>query len=182
MKEKKSFYKRWYFWLALVLMIGILGNLGNDTPKDEPNQKPVATEVNDKKEKPAETPKEKPAEAPKEKPAEPAKEKPVEKPKVSKEFENALKKAKIYSDQMYMSKQGIYEQLISEYGEGFPEDAAQYAIDNLDADYKYNALQKAKSYQDTMSMSHNAVYEQLISEYGEGFTEEEAQYAVDNLE
>ena len=58
---------------------------------------------------------------------------------------------------------------------------AQYAVDNLEVDYKMNALAKAKTYQDTMSMSPAAIYDQLISEYGEKFTEEEAQYAIDNL-
>ena len=81
-----------------------------------------------------------------------------------------------------MSKQGIYDQLISEYGEKFPEDAAQYAIGNLNVDYKANALEKAKSYQETLNMSKQAIYDQLISEYGEKFTPEEAQYAIDNLE
>lgn len=101
---------------------------------------------------------------------------------VPQEYQNALKKAEQYSDVMHMSKQGIYDQLTSEYGEGFPAEAAQYAIDNLDADYKANALEKAKSYYIDMSMSKDAVYDQLVSEYGEQFTAEEAQYAVDNLE
>ena len=100
---------------------------------------------------------------------------------VSREFQNALKTAKNYSDHMYLSKQGIYDQLTSEYGEKFPADAAQYAIDNLQADYKYNALQTAKNYQTNMNMSKSAIYDQLVSEYGEKFTAEEAQYAVDNL-
>ena len=100
---------------------------------------------------------------------------------VSTEYKNALKKAKTYSDLMHMSKMGIYEQLTSEYGEKFPEDAAQYAIDNVDADWKANALEKAKMYQETMSMSKSAIYDQLVSEYGEQFTAEEAQYAIDNL-
>ena len=52
-----------------------------------------------------------------------------------------------------MSKQKIYKQLISEYGEKFTEEEAQYAIDTLQADYKANALEKAKSYRDTMNMS-----------------------------
>lgn len=97
------------------------------------------------------------------------------------EEKNALKKAEIYSSTMHMSKQAIYDQLTSEYGEKFQADAAQYAIDNLQADFKTNALEKAKSYQNTMSMSKSAIYEQLISQYGEKFTEEEAQYAIDNL-
>lgn len=101
--------------------------------------------------------------------------------KPSVEYQNALIKAESYSKTMHMSKKGIYDQLTSEYGEGFPADAAQYAIDNLQADYKANALAKAKSYQENMHMSKNAIYEQLISEYGEQFTKEEAQYAIDHL-
>lgn len=107
----------------------------------------------------------------------------IEKPEsIPTEYKNALKKAKIYSDTMHMSKAGIYNQLISEYGEQFPVEAAQYAIDNLSADWKENALKKAKTYQDSMAMSTSAIYDQLISEYGEQFTPEEAQYAIDNLE
>ena len=97
------------------------------------------------------------------------------------EQKNALAKAQSYSDLMHMSKAGIYQQLTSEYGEGFSAEDAQYAIDNLNADYKANALAKAKSYQENMHMSKSRIYEQLISEYGEGFTTEEAQYAIDNL-
>ena len=103
-------------------------------------------------------------------------------PDVPREYKSALSKAKSYSDTMNMSKLGIYNQLISEYGENFPEDAAQYAIDNVQADWKENALAKAKTYADTMNMSNAAVYEQLVSPYGEQFTAEEAQYAIDNLE
>lgn len=82
---------------------------------------------------------------------------------------------------MHMSKAGIYGQLTSEYGEKFSPEAAQYAMDNLEADWNKNALEKARSYQDSMAMSPDAIYDQLTSEYGEQFTPEEAQYAVDNL-
>ena len=102
--------------------------------------------------------------------------------KPSLEYLNALSKAKTYSDLMFMSKQGIYDQLTSPYGEKFPADAAQYAIDHLDADYNKNALEKAKVYQQSMGMSKSAIYDQLVSEYGEKFTAEEAQYAIDHLE
>lgn len=101
---------------------------------------------------------------------------------VPKEYKSALTKATIYANDMYMSKEGLYDQLISEYGEKFSEEAAQYAIDNVEANWKENALQKAKTYQDDMAMSPDAIYDQLISDYGEKFTEEEAQYAIDNLE
>lgn len=101
--------------------------------------------------------------------------------KVPTEYKNALRKAKSYSDLMHMSKAGIYDQLTSEYGEKFSPEAAQYAMDNLEADWNKNALEKARSYQDSMAMSPDAIYDQLTSEYGEQFTPEEAQYAVDNL-
>lgn len=98
------------------------------------------------------------------------------------EQKNALRKAESYAKTMYMSKQGIYDQLTSEYGEGFDKEAAQYAIDNIEWDWNANALAKAKSYRDTMSMSKNRIYDQLISQYGEKFTKEEAQYAIDHLD
>lgn len=100
---------------------------------------------------------------------------------VPQEYKNALRKAETYAD-MDMSKAGIYDQLTSEYGEGFPEDAAQYAIDNVEADWNQNALGKAEVYYKDMAMSKDAVYEQLVSDYGEKFTEEQAQYAIDHLE
>lgn len=98
----------------------------------------------------------------------------------STEEKNALKKAETYSEMMHMSKQGIYNQLTSSV-EGFTKEAAQYAIDNIDADWKANALEKAKTYQETMSMSKQGVYNQLTSSV-EGFTKEEAQYAIDHLD
>lgn len=101
---------------------------------------------------------------------------------IPQEYKNALVKAAVYSDMMHMSKQAIYDQLVSEYGENFPADAAQYAIDNLQANYKENALKKAKVYYEDMNMSKEAVRNQLTSEYGEKFTEEEANYAIDNLD
>lgn len=98
------------------------------------------------------------------------------------EEKNALAKAELYSETMYMSKQGIYDQLVSSYGEGFSKEAAQYAIDNIEADWNKNALEKAKTYRDTMNMSKKKIYEQLKSKYGEKFTKKQAQYAIDHLD
>lgn len=99
----------------------------------------------------------------------------------TREYRNALSKAESYARTMHMSKQAVYDQLISPYGEKFPSDAADYAIENLVADWNANALAKAKTYQGTMNMSTSAVYDQLVSQYGEQFTAEEAQYAIDHL-
>lgn len=97
------------------------------------------------------------------------------------EYKSALQKAITYSEIMQMSKASIYEQLISEYGEKFSQDAAQYAMDNIEADWNANALTKAKVYSTEMHMSKAGIYDQLVSEYGERFTAEEAQYAVDHV-
>lgn len=96
------------------------------------------------------------------------------------EFRNALKKGERYANSQDMSKQGVYNQLTSEF-EGFTPEAAQYAIDNIEADWQANALSKGQRYYEQQAMSPDAVYNQLTSEF-EGFTPEEAQYAVDNLQ
>ena len=44
------------------------------------------------------------------------------------EYKSALRSAKNYSDMMHMSKQGIYDQLTSEYGDKFTAEAAQYGL------------------------------------------------------
>lgn len=97
------------------------------------------------------------------------------------EHRSALKKAESYVDLMHMSKQGVYDQLTSDYGEKFSAAAAQYAVDNLKADWNAQALASAKNYQDTMHMSPSAIHDQLTSEYGEKFTVAEADYAIAHL-
>ena len=97
------------------------------------------------------------------------------------EYQSALSKAQDYSSIMHMSKEGIREQLSSENRERFSQQAAQYAVDNLQADYNANALAKAREYQETMHMSPAAIQEQLTSQYGEKFTQEEAAYAIQHL-
>jgi hypothetical protein len=102
-------------------------------------------------------------------------------PNVPAENKSALNKATTYANTMHMSKKGVYDQLVSDYGEKFSPQAAQYAIDNVKADWNANALAKAKSYQDQQSMSPAAIRNQLTSAYGEKFTAEEADYAIQHL-
>ncbi|GAB3945431.1 hypothetical protein GCM10028828_15860 [Corynebacterium tapiri] len=92
-----------------------------------------------------------------------------------------MREAKSYIKLMNFSKAELMDQLTSEYGGQYPVDAAQYAVDNVGADWKEEALEAAKSYQELMGMSDAALYDQLTSEYGNQFTAEEAQYAIDNL-
>jgi len=97
------------------------------------------------------------------------------------EYKSALRQAESYASTLHLSKLGVYDQLVSEYGGKFSPEAAQYAVDNVNADWNQNALESAKTYQDTMAMSPSAIYDQLVSEFGGKFTPEEADYAVQNL-
>ena len=96
------------------------------------------------------------------------------------EYSAALGKAKSYNSLFHMSKKRMYSQLTSDFDK-FSNDAAQYAIDHLEADYKYNALFNAKNYRKLFNMSKSGLFNQLTS-YIDGFTEEEAQYAIDHLD
>lgn len=165
-KNKKPIYKRFWFWILIFIIIGAAAGGAGDNSDTTSNSAPEKEIVQEK-----ETSTISKEEAPKQDPV----------VNVPTEYKSALRKAKTYSDMMHMSKAGLYDQLTSEYGEQFSHEAAQYAIDNVQADWKENALKKAETYQSTMSMSPSAIYDQLTSEYGEKFTAEEAQYAIDNL-
>lgn len=95
---------------------------------------------------------------------------------ISREQRNALSTANDYLDYSGFSSSRLREQL--EYEE-FPEDAIDYAMDNIIVDWKEQALKSAESYDEYASMSDSRLYDQLIYE---GFSDEEAQYAIDNLE
>ena len=97
------------------------------------------------------------------------------------DYSNALKQANYYCNVQNMSEKSIHDQLVSDAGGQFSEDAAKYALDHLNANWNENALKKAKSYQQDMAMSENDIREQLTSSAGEKFTAEQADYAVQHL-
>lgn len=122
-KTKKPIYKRIWFWVLIVLVIGavgsgVSGNSGSNTSSEDEAAVTQETSADN-------------SDAQEE-----------SEPEVPKEYENALIQAENYSDTLHMSKQGIYDQLVSEYGGQFSPEAAQYAIDNIDADWNANALAK----------------------------------------
>lgn len=169
-KIKKPLFKRWWFWLFVaVLLISI--SSGGDNVEAPTNQDPPHSTITESS--PAQ-----PNKADKDPVTEAEVETEVDIPR---EYKSALKKAESYSNMMHMSKAAIYNQLVSEYGEKFTEEAATYAMENIKADWNANALAKAESYSETMHMSKAGIFDQLISEYGEQFTKDEAQYAIDNI-
>ncbi|MBM6706405.1 Ltp family lipoprotein [Bifidobacterium pullorum subsp. saeculare] len=163
LKAKKPFWKRWWFWLIVVIAVLAVAGIGTNTAKG-----PAAQTQSSQTSAPAES----------DDKAESAPSKPEA--DVPAEYANALKSAENYSDMMHMSRQAIYDQLTSEF-DLFTAEEAQYAVDNLQADYNANALASAKNYQETMAMSPEAIRDQLTSEYGGKFTQEEADYAIAHL-
>lgn len=98
------------------------------------------------------------------------------------EYKNALKSAENYLKFKAFSKRGLYDQLTADVADKYPAEAAQYAVDNIKADWNEQALRAAKEYQKLMPMSNEGLKEQLTSDAGDKYTEEEADYAVAHLE
>lgn len=101
-----------------------------------------------------------------------------EKPKLSLEQQNALEQAQSYLDFMPFSRQGLIDQMSSEYGSGYPVDVATWAVDYLNPDWNAEAVEQAQSYLEFMSFSRDGLYDQLTSEFGSQFTPEQANHAL----
>lgn len=98
---------------------------------------------------------------------------------VPKEYNKALDEAEMLTGRgSYYSKLKVYELLTD--NDKYDVKAAQYAIDNVDADWNRNALNFGNYYAKQYLMSKEGIYRQLSSDE-DLFTLEEAQYAVDNL-
>ncbi len=102
------------------------------------------------------------------------------------EEKNAVKEAQSYLNFSGFSRNGLIQQLSSEYGSGFTLDAATFAVNYLEdnnlVDWNEQAVREAKSYLEFSSFSRAGMIEQLSSEYGSQFTKEQAEYAVSYLE
>lgn len=163
-KVKKPFYKRIWFWVIIVVLVaGIGGSLGTD--KESATKTSSSHSVTESSNNTSATIEELDTNE-----------------NVPSDYKSALTQADSYSKTMHMSKQGIYDQLISEYGGQFTAEAAQYAIDNVSADWNANALASAENYSNTLHLSKAGIYDQLIAEAGDKFTAEEAQYAIDTIQ
>lgn len=95
------------------------------------------------------------------------------------EYKFALEKAEACSYAENMSKRGMHNWLNSE-PDPVSSEAAQYAVDNMQADWNANALEMAKSYQQE-GISRGEIRSHLNSDEV-GFTENEAEYAISHLD
>lgn len=108
-----------------------------------------------------------------------ATEKNVEKPTTTPAQDNALRAAQDYLSFMPFSKQGLIDQLSSEYGDGYAVKDARWAVNQLDVDWNEQAAKAAQGYLDTMPFSRDGLIDQLSADYGDQFTRDQAVYGVD---
>lgn len=93
-------------------------------------------------------------------------------PEVSREHQNAVRSANQYLNYTSFSRQGLIEQLQFE---NYSLESAQYAVDNVDADWNEQAVKKAGEYLNYTSFSRQGLVDQLIFE---GFTAEQAEFGA----
>lgn len=104
----------------------------------------------------------------------------------SAEQKNAYKAALNYLEYSGFSKAGLVDQLSSEYGDKYPVEVAEFAVQYLEdndlVDWQAEAIESAQSYLEFSGFSRTGLIDQLSSEYGDKYTAEEAAAAVQHLE
>lgn len=94
------------------------------------------------------------------------------------ELTNARRAAQDYLDFMAFSRQGLIDQLSSEYGDQYPVEVATAAVDSLNVDWNAEAVEAAEGYLDFQAFSYAGLVDQLSSEYGDQFTREQAEHGA----
>lgn len=169
---KKPFYKKpWFIILAVIIVLGIIAAAsgGSDSSsKDSGKSENTSTSEQTNDAQATEEP---------EKTTEPG-------PTASytTEEKNCYKSAKNYLDLMGYSKQGLIEQLSSEYGDNYSKETAEKIVNDIEkageVDWVEEAKESARNYLDIMPFSKQELIEQLCSDAGDKYTREQAEKAV----
>jgi hypothetical protein len=99
-------------------------------------------------------------------------------PSLTPSQQGAIRSAESYLRLMAFSRQGLIDQLSSEYGDQFSVEDATFAVDSLNVDWFAEAVESAESYVDLMGFSCQGLIDQLSSEFGDQFTVEEATHGA----
>ena len=86
--------------------------------------------------------------------------------------------ARSYLDLSGFSRQGLIDQLSSEYGDQFSVEDATAAVDSLTVDWNAEATESAQSYTELQGFSCQGLIDQLSSEYGSQFTSAQAAFGA----
>lgn len=185
-KKEGSFLKKKWVWVvgAVVLIAGIASMSQGDS-EESPTaavttsvEAPVSSEA-----APVEAvkPSEDAADSEEEAPA-PSKE--AEEVEMTKAQENAVRSAENYLDFAPFSRQGLIDQLSSEYGDKYSLEDATFAVNHVEkgVDWNEQARKSAEGYLSWNPMSRQGLIDQLSSEYGDKYTLEQATAGVAAIE
>lgn len=167
------------FFLIIFTFSRAYSNEAEEPPKEEAmvlTEVPETTASEPKQQQSKEEPQ--PPEQP-----EPEKESdPLESSGLTFEQKNAVSSAIDYLNFRAFSRQGLIDQLSSEYGSGFSVEDATAAVNFLEdrgaVDWNEQAEKAAQEYLDYKSFSKNELIDQLSSEYGSQFTKEQAEHGA----
>ena len=163
-KMKQPIYRRkWFIIVCIIVVLGIIGGIagggGDETADVNDNSAEVEATVEETTEAPD----------------------PTEGLTVAQK--NAYEAGLDYLEYMGFSKQGLIDQLSSEYGDGYEKADAEVAVETIEknglVDWVEEAKESAQSYLDSMSFSKDGLIEQLESPYGDNYTHEQAVEAVE---
>lgn len=103
----------------------------------------------------------------------------LEKPKgLTRPQQNAVRSAEQYISMSGFSRNGLIDQLSSEYGNSYEVSDATVAVDSLNIDWNEQAVRSAEQYLDMSGFSCDGLIDQLSSEYGNKYTVSEATYGA----
>lgn len=188
---KKPLWRRWWFiataaLLIVVVIAGIaappkdeettantlapvVGSVGTDATASVASEPTAASSTAPATNPPATSP---PATSP------PVTAPPATESSLTPAQQNAVRSAESYLDFMAFSRQGLIDQLSSEYGDQFAVEDATVAVDSLNVDWNAQAVKSAQSYLDMMGFSCQGLIDQLSSDYGDQYTVEQATYGA----
>lgn len=87
---------------------------------------------------------------------------------------NAVRSARSYLDFKGFSRQGLIDQLSSEYGDQYSVADATAAVASLDVDWDAQAARAATTYLEMRGFSCEGLVDQLTSEFGDQFSSSQA--------
>ena len=91
---------------------------------------------------------------------------------------NAVRSANSYLQLSGFSRQGLIDQLSSEFGDRYSVGDATVAVDSLSTDWNAQAARSTVSYLELSGFSCQGLINQLSSEFGDKYTVEQATYGA----
>lgn len=176
-KAAKPWYKEKLVIVPLILVAFIafsaIGSGSTDNNSSAEVDVPANLEEQRSNNEPSSTP------APEEREGEsPTTEEPDNTPSLTVSQQNAVRSARSYISFSGFSRQGLIDQLSSEYGDKYPVEDATIAVDSLNINYNEQAEKSARSYLEFSGFSCQGLIDQLSSPYGDKYTLEQAQHGA----